>query len=296
MIPLVSVIITTYARPENLLRAIESVQNQTYKNVEIIVVDDNGKDTPYQKETAELLHPLIEQHAITYLVHEVNKNGSAARNTGFKHANGQYINFVDDDDVLRPGKIETQVAKLEGCPAQYGAVYCSINIIGQKKQIKLENRLEGNLTEQLLSGEVRFNTTSILFRRLAIEVLKGWDESFYRHQDWELMVRFFRLYNVGCCPVILMDKYSTPNVISRNPLKAVEYNNKFLSTFADDIQKTSNPKKIFQHHKQNLALVCLKAGLKEEGLKLAKEGYKYGAPSLYILFKYVYWLVKGKKR
>ena len=92
---LVSVVIPTYKRPENLLRAIESVKTQTYPHIEIIVVDDNGMGTEWQQFTQCVLHELIEDNTILYIVHEVNKNGSAARNTGFAESKGEFVNFLE---------------------------------------------------------------------------------------------------------------------------------------------------------------------------------------------------------
>ena len=97
--PLVSVIIPTYKRSKSLNRAIDSVLSQTYPNIEIIVVDDNGKGSKYQLETEKSLEKYIKTDKIKYIIHDVNRNGSAARNTGFKHSRGEYINFLDDDDV-----------------------------------------------------------------------------------------------------------------------------------------------------------------------------------------------------
>ena len=71
--PLVSIIIPSYARPTNLVRAIESVLAQTYAPIEIIVVDDNGVNTPFQEETEKLLSPYISDRKITYLKHETRE-------------------------------------------------------------------------------------------------------------------------------------------------------------------------------------------------------------------------------
>ena len=98
--PLVSVIIPTYKRSKSLNRAIDSVLSQTYPNIEIIVVDDNGKGSKYQIETEKSLENYIKTDKIKYITHDVNRNGSAARNTGFKHSMGEYINFLDDGDLV----------------------------------------------------------------------------------------------------------------------------------------------------------------------------------------------------
>ena len=127
--PLVSVIIPTYSRPEYIVRAIDSVLGQTYKNIEIIVVDDNGIGSCHQIETENVLKDYITQGKITYIRHKTNKNGSAARNTGFRASYGEYINFLDDDDYFLPTKIEKQIEILNSKNAEYGAVCCNMRII-----------------------------------------------------------------------------------------------------------------------------------------------------------------------
>lgn len=108
-LPLVSVVIPTFNRPQYLQRCIESIKNQTYKNIEIIVVDDNNPNTLERRETEKVLSLYKNNSNIIYLKHERNKNGSAARNTGWKFSKGEYITFVDDDDIIYSDKIQKQV-------------------------------------------------------------------------------------------------------------------------------------------------------------------------------------------
>ena len=82
--PLVSIVIPTYSRPLYLKRCIESVLNQTYSNIEIFVVDDNNPDTEFRRDTEKIMSEYLNHKNVTYLQHECNKNGSAARNTGWK--------------------------------------------------------------------------------------------------------------------------------------------------------------------------------------------------------------------
>lgn len=109
MYPLVSVIIPTYNRPTYLRRCLESVLNQTYKNIEIFVVDDNNPETEARIETEKIMNEYVNGKNVTYLKHNFNKNGSAARNTGWKHSSGKYITFLDDDDEIDESKIQKQV-------------------------------------------------------------------------------------------------------------------------------------------------------------------------------------------
>jgi glycosyltransferase involved in cell wall biosynthesis len=114
--PLVSVVIPTHFRNEQLREAIRSAQNQTHDNIEIIVVDDSGE------RHAE---PVCVGLDVTYLAHEENQGGNPARNTGIEAAHGEYIQLLDDDDQLAPRKIEKQLELLRSSPS-VGVVYCGI--------------------------------------------------------------------------------------------------------------------------------------------------------------------------
>lgn len=287
---LVSVIIPTYKRPDNLTRAIESILNQTYNPIEIIVVDDNGKNTEWQLFTEKKLENYISSGKISYIIHEVNKNGSAARNTGMKNSHGNYINFLDDDDEFLPDKIEKQLNLLKKYPKEFGGCICNTHIKGQHRTFDTQNEKEGNLIQEVLTGKMTFNTSTVLFRREAIEKIKGFDETFKRHQDWELYIRFFRLYKMCLVKDYLLIKYSTPNIITNNPSKSIEYKEKFLNTFKDDIEKMPLHKKIYKHQYELLALTLLSGHNKKDGVSYINKSLRYGIPSFWIIIKYIYYL------
>ena len=111
----VSVIIPTYKGSDNLIRAIKSVLNQTYKNIEIIVVDDNDENSIFRKENEERLKSFIDDNKIIYLKHKCNKNGAAARNTGLRKSSGAYITFLDDDDYFLYNKKVIENLYSKGC-------------------------------------------------------------------------------------------------------------------------------------------------------------------------------------
>lgn len=111
--PLVSIIITTYKRADNIDRAIKSALQQTYSNIEIIVVDDNGMDSPYQKITEKRVEGYVSKKQIKYIPRQHNGGGGEARNTGIEFAKGKYITFLDDDDEYLKEKVSLQVKCLE---------------------------------------------------------------------------------------------------------------------------------------------------------------------------------------
>ena len=255
LIPLVSVVIPTYKRSCTILDSIQSVLNQTYKNIEIIVVDDNGRGTEFQKRTEIVLKSHIENGNIKYIVHEVNRNGSVARNTGFMCSRGEYINFLDDDDKFYPEKIEKQVQRLMNTDENVGATYCNSITIRNRtfsnKLYKRESNLskEGNLCREYLLGKVLFNTSTILFKRKALETIGGFDGSFTRHQDYEIMIRFFRKYNIVCTslqPLVIYDQTSD-RINKPNCEKDFLMKEKLLSVYASDFENMGAKSEISYH-------------------------------------------------
>ena len=106
---LVSVVIPTYSRNETLTRAIDSVLDQSYQNLDIIVVDDNPADSDWRISTEKLMEQYKDNNKVRYLKNEKNLGGSGARNEGIKASKGEYIAFLDDDDVYFKEKIEKQL-------------------------------------------------------------------------------------------------------------------------------------------------------------------------------------------
>ena len=78
--------------------------NQTYDNIEVIVVDDNGQGTEHQLLTEKAMEKYADNPKVQYIPHKVNKNGSCARNTGIRASKGEFLGFLDDDDVFLPEK------------------------------------------------------------------------------------------------------------------------------------------------------------------------------------------------
>ncbi len=191
MNPKVTVIITTYQGDQKLLRAVESVIKQTYTNIEIIVVDDNGKGTEKQKMTAQMLSEFIVNNKIKYLVHKTNMNGSAARNTGLRNSTGEYIAFLDDDDVFYPTRIQKCVEAIEKNPQKINAVYTGVVVIAENRCIeKFVPRKKGNLKREILISHGAIGSGSNIFiKKSIIDKVGEFDTEFKRYQDVEFMVR-----------------------------------------------------------------------------------------------------------
>lgn len=184
---MVSVIIPTYKRAEMLSRAIDSVLVQTYKNIQVVVVDDNNPDTEWRKKTSDIMKKYYDDVRVKYICHEKNMNGSVARNTGIANATGEIICFLDDDDWFYPNKVEQQLDFLLSYP-EYRAVYCGWLRDGKRVvPIKM-----GDLSYDLLSGiNLIYTNVIMMWKKDAIEC-GGWDETFMRHQEAAFMLRYFK--------------------------------------------------------------------------------------------------------
>ncbi len=107
--PKVSVVIPTCKRAHFLKRAIDSVLNQTYDNIEVIVVDDNADDTENRSRTIETMGDYSQNDSVAFVLPDKKLGGGLARNAGINEASGEYIAFLDDDDAYEPPKVESQL-------------------------------------------------------------------------------------------------------------------------------------------------------------------------------------------
>lgn len=198
---LVSVVIPTYKRPDFLVRAINSVLNQTYSNVEVVVVDDNNPDTEARFRTEEIMKQFCDNPKVKYIRHEKNKNGSAARNTGTRASNGEYVAFLDDDDEYTPKRIETMLKRFAELPSDYGVCYSRfISRMPDGKDIVSKENREGNLFIEALMKElpIGFGSNNLVLRS-AYDAIGGFDETFKRNQDHEFLIRLLHNYKIAYC-------------------------------------------------------------------------------------------------
>lgn len=199
--PLVSVIIPTYKRPDRLSRAVESVLNQTYPRIEVIVVDDNDPDTDGRVKTEAIMEHFKNDPRVRYIQHEHNKNGSAARNTGARTAIGEYLAFLDDDDEYLPRRVETMIERIESLPEEYAVCYSRLVFrFSNGKEVMSTEKREGDLLLNALMKELNINIGSNnLVKRSAYDSIGGFDESFQRNQDHEFLVRLLQKFKIAYC-------------------------------------------------------------------------------------------------
>jgi len=175
----VSVIIPSYGRPHLLKRAIKSVLDQTFQNFEIIVIDDNDPGE-YKNKTKKIIESFNDK-GIRYIPHKKNKGNNAARNTGLNYANGEYIAFLDNDDVFLPKKLEEHVSILDKSDNDVVLTYAQHLGLDEKNDYETISPIEkeaksgyiyGDMLKRYFKKGILFQNWDAVIRKKIIEDLK----------------------------------------------------------------------------------------------------------------------------
>jgi len=258
---LVSVIIHTYERSNHLKKTIKSVISQNYKNIEIIVVDDNEPNSKERKDVVKVLNELNVDKEIIYIQHINNFNGAVARNTGLAASSGKYITFLDDDDELTVNKISNQVNFLIK-NKEFKACYClTYYAFNNEIYNKSTFNISGDFSYDVFLLRHQCNTSTFLFKRKDLVALEGFRENFNRHQDVELLIRFFNsIGKIGCANFygVIRNVDDRTNMPSINSF--IETKKAFLQQFSEDIESLDKKKrkKIKDTHKIDIFLYSLR--------------------------------------
>ena len=199
---LVSVNITSYNREQSLMRCLESVTKQSYKNIEINIVDDCSTDN-----TEQIVKFYQEKdNRINYFKHEINKGNAFSRNTALKNSNGIYVAFMDDDDEwIDDLKLEKQVEIFQkNSTGELGLVCSSIKIIREDSSFvkKVHGLSESELKSKILSGNSVIYNSTVLVLKSIMDKLGGFDEDLPRGIDSDF---FRRLILIEKKRVFFMD-------------------------------------------------------------------------------------------
>ncbi|QHN50623.1 glycosyltransferase family 2 protein [Geobacillus stearothermophilus] len=239
--PLVSVIIPTYGRPNLLLRAINSVLNQSYSNIEIIVVDDNNPGSLERDQTQKLLEKYIQENKIMYIKMDKNVGGALARNKGVEVCSGALICFLDDDDEYLPNKIELQVNKFIESNFKLSVVGGYANILdndGNLKRIE-KNEIRGDVFKFQLSTNIC--TTSIAMINKEVFVKAGGFSNVPSSQEHILFIKIFNvnpLYDYVDAPVVNIYHHNGARIsTSMKKAEGAIFLHEYVSSFYDKLSK-----------------------------------------------------------
>ena len=268
---LVSVIIPTYKGSDKINRAVDSVLTQTYENIEVIVVDDNGGGTQEQIKTASAMEKYDGKANVKYIFHDINRNGAVARNTGIKASNGEFLCFLDDDDEYLPHKVESQVREFEKLDESYGMIVGSVKIIEGNYEFVRRGGYKEDFLYEYLSHQVDACSSIVMVRSSVLEDVKEWDETFRRHQDWEFFARVAASFKVYCIDNIGVLKYSYDNNLPKDGEIAEEYRVHYLNKMKPLIERYTpkQQKKIYFSNYVEVGKVYLKNKNLKDAIRLA---------------------------
>lgn len=210
---MISVVIPCFNSEQFIVRAIESVLKQTYKNYEIILVDNNSSDN-----TISIIYDYKNRYpGIINVLHEYKKGAPSARNKGLCEAKGDWIQFLDSDDELLPTKLEEQMdvaPSFEGDVVVGGSYTCKVinnKLCKSRRHVETNDVWKGLLTSKLGI------TSANLWRRKALLAVEGWDENKNSSQEYDLLFRLLKNNaTIGFCPTPLTIVHINPNSISNS--------------------------------------------------------------------------------
>ncbi len=185
--PAVSVVIPAYNRAHLLPRALRSVQTQTVKELEIIVVDDASTDG------TEAAVRAFEEGRMRCVRHAQNQGGSAARNTGIAEARAPLVAFLDSDDEWLPHKLERQLSALRRRP-EAALAYARFALCEKGRDVTARYRPfpEECSARGLLRTNCVGTASTVVARRAVLEKIGGFDEGLPSCQDWDAWLRMAR--------------------------------------------------------------------------------------------------------
>ncbi|QDP41851.1 glycosyltransferase family 2 protein [Radiobacillus deserti] len=209
---LVTVIIPTYNRLEELTELMESLTRQTYKQFEIIIVNDAGEDV-------SIVQDLYSELTIMIVQVPENQGHVHARNVGINHAKGEFILLLDDDDLIVSSHLETMVREIDG----YDFVFSDVEIVDYEKKNGVRTPINRfpfayNWDRKSMRIFSTFVPSGTLYRREIHSVIGEFDVNMKHYWDWDFFLRVEAQYKIKKVPIagVLYEFSQAGNNASKN--------------------------------------------------------------------------------
>ncbi|MGC9502461.1 glycosyltransferase [Baaleninema sp.] len=193
--PTISVVVPAYNCQTTIRATLDSLFNQTFKDLEVLVVDDSSTD-----ETLSVVKAIEDPRLRVFSY--PNAGPAATRNRGFNHILGQYVSFIDADDLWTPDKLQAQLDALEANP-DAAVAYSWTDYIDESGQIIRPGShlaVNGDVLSHLLLGDFLENSSNALIRREAVAAIEGFDETLISAPDWDFFLRLADRFLFVCVP------------------------------------------------------------------------------------------------
>jgi glycosyltransferase involved in cell wall biosynthesis len=237
---LVSVIIPTYNRPDYLKKAIQTVLNQTYDNLEIIIVDDASTT-----DTMNVINSFNDERII-YIRNDKQSGAPVSRNNGIKKANGTCIAFLDDDDEWEPTKLEKQLKEFDDDNVGLVVCYSLDKRFGMTRISKPKRKVS---FADLLKSFNLSSTSSYVARKIAVEKAGYFDVTLPSAQEYDLAIRLSKHYEVRTVPEVLMIQNASTGQISTNWKRKIRGILALYSKYGNEYYKLGTKMCIMNHLK-----------------------------------------------
>jgi glycosyltransferase involved in cell wall biosynthesis len=245
---LVSVIVPTRNRAGLVLGALDSVWCQTYRPIELIIVDDGSTDNTNQVVANWAAGRPIGSPFDVQLISQDSRGANAARNRGIEVASGMFVAFLDSDDRWLAEKTRAQVARFRE-DTRIGGVYCG------SREVDLETGTsspevpraypEGDLLQELLVRDVTAPTSCWMVRAACFELAGVFDDSLPARQDWDMWIRLSERTKIAAVPGILVEEGAhSGERIRSNPEREVAAHRVIFRKYADLRGKCPLPVKL----------------------------------------------------
>ncbi len=204
--PLISIIIPTYNRAHIIEKTLTSVQQQTLTDWECLVIDDFSKDN-----TKEIVTTLcVRDNRFQYFINENKKGAQGARNTGINHAQGEWIEFFDSDDIMHADLLESIFCAMREDNTQSDVYTCFSNVINHKTQEIVGTFkwiCEGDIREKILCGESYVDFNGAVIRKQKLLDIGCLDENCPSMQEWDTHIRLSKIARYHTVPEILVEYF-----------------------------------------------------------------------------------------
>lgn len=261
--PSISVVIPTYNRKDKLKNALRSVSNQTLSPIEIIVVNDHP--------SSDLRELCSSFNNVRLINHHENRGASAARNTGIKAAEGEYIALLDDDDQWKPDKLKKQISKFAELPKDYGLVYTGTERYSSKGKKEKIPKHSGDVFYLLLERTFIPSETPLI-KKECFENVGYFDTRFKSSQDLDMWLRISREYKISMISDILASgRKEHEKRIGKDMNRKYKGHKQLIEKYQNDFAQASKASGI---RFNNLGYYALHTGHKNEARKYYAESIR----------------------
>lgn len=290
--PLISCVVPTHNRVVKLIRAIESILAQTYTNFEILIVNDQSVDN-----TEETVKLMAEHDPRIKYLYNLKKGANNARNFGIQNSKGQYIAFLDDDDIWLSTKLEKQLKIMQSLDSKYGVVYCTYARIDSEGKIikrhpgRFSAPKNGDILNHLLKRN-SIGTPTLLVKKEVFEKCGMFDPKYRSFQDWEFLTRVACDYYFFYVKEILVNVYESNDSITRD--KKGRVNTRYMHLMQFMYLYETRPRLLSIRY-SSLGFTLLKLKRPVIAKKFLRRSLKYNPLNLEALFLLLYVSLKNAR-